>query len=144
MEEALLNGGFQPVCFEDAGLAREYLASNRTDLIIANLALPEAHGLAVPDIRQFRLHAETPVIYGPESSAGSPSREQLPTSAPRLDKAPILLTELVLRALNEVQSAKAPLETDLLGKPCVSLVKARTPHASPVAPQSLPFDDDLE
>jgi CheY-like chemotaxis protein len=144
MEEALLNGGFQPVCFEDAGLAREYLASNRTDLIIANLALPEAHGLAVPDIRQFRLHAETPIIYGPESSVVSPLREQLPTSAPRLDKAPILLTELVLRALNEVHSAKAPLETDLMGKPSVALVKGRTPYSSPAASQSLPFDDDLE
>jgi DNA-binding response OmpR family regulator len=105
MEEALLNAGIDPVCFEDPARAREYLASNRTQLIIANVVLPEGHGLALADIRMSPLHGHTPVLYGPESTLMAPPPEELPVSAPRLDKAPLLLAELVVRALNELQSA---------------------------------------
>jgi CheY-like chemotaxis protein len=107
MEEALLNAGFEPVCFEDPARAREYLGSHRMELIVANLVLPEAHGLAVADIRQLPLHSKTPILFGPESAYGGHEREGLPTSAPRLDKAPVLLAELVVRALNEAQTANA-------------------------------------
>jgi DNA-binding response OmpR family regulator/predicted nucleic acid-binding Zn-ribbon protein len=104
VEEALLETGFQPACFEDPVQARAFLASNRTDLIIANVVLPEAHGLSLADIRQLPLHVQTPIIYGPESNSLPTVQGDLPTSATRLDKAPVLLRELIVRALNEVQS----------------------------------------
>src|SRR5258708_31267655 len=95
LQQALVNAGFEPACFEDPARAREYLASNRTGLILANLVLPEAHGLALADIRRFPLHAQTPVLFAPESTFGSPPGDELPISAPRLEKAPLLLAELV-------------------------------------------------
>src|SRR5262249_18442200 len=101
--KALREAGFNAICFEDARLAREHLAANSTELIIANLALPEAHGLSLTDIRQLPLHEETPVIFGPDSTSFSPTDEELPTSAPRLDADQLLLAELVVKALNEVQ-----------------------------------------
>jgi CheY-like chemotaxis protein len=104
MKEALLHAGLEPVCFEEPARAREYLASNRTEVIIANISLPEAHSLALADIRKLPLHEETPVIFGRESTLIASSKGPLPTSAPRLDLEPLLSTELVVRALNEVQS----------------------------------------
>ena len=117
MEEALLNAGFEPVCFEDTARAREHLISNRTDLIVANLVLPEAHCLSLADVRRLPLHAKTPVLFGPESSVSTRSREELPMSAPRLDKSTVFLTELVLRALNEVQSRGAVVSASLVQNP---------------------------
>jgi len=106
IKEALLNAGFEPACFEEPARAREHLAAHRTDLIVANVVLPEAHSLALTDIRKLPLHAQTHVIFGPEST--NAGREELPTSAPRLDKEPLLLAELTVRALNEVQSPAEP------------------------------------
>lgn len=104
-EKALVEANFQPECFELPGRAREYLERKRTDVIIANVALPEAHGLALGDVRRLKLHKDTPVIFGPESSRATAVNDDMPVSAPRLDKSPLLLAELVVRALNEVQSA---------------------------------------
>jgi CheY-like chemotaxis protein len=104
MEEALLGAGFNPVCFEDPGAARASIESNRTDLILANLALPEAHGLGLANLRLMPLHDRTPIIYAPESLGPTPNRDDVPGRAPRLDRAPLLLWELIVRALNEVQS----------------------------------------
>lgn len=143
MEEALLNAGFDPVCFEDPGRAREHLAANLTDLIIANVVLPEGHGLALADIRQLPLHAETPVLFGQETSPTAPLREELPMSAPRLDKTPLLLTELVLRALNEVQGTgtSAP-DSSVSGRP--TACAARQPVATPNAEAHPPGEDGFE
>src|SRR5581483_199688 len=104
MEEALLTAGFAPVCFEDPGRARQYLVAHRTHLVIANVALPEAHGLSAADIRQIPAQVATPVLFAPDRTALPSSSEELPTSAPRMDKSPLLLAELVLRALHEVQT----------------------------------------
>jgi CheY-like chemotaxis protein len=104
LTEALRNAGFEPVSFEEAPRAHEHLASNRTDLIIANVLLPEAHGLALAEIRRLPLHEKTPVIFGPESTITVRQGDELPTSAPRLDMEPMLLAQLVLRVLNELQS----------------------------------------
>jgi DNA-binding response OmpR family regulator len=105
IEEALLNAGFLPVCFEDPGRARQYLVAHRTQLVVANVALPEAHGLAIADIRQIPAQVVTPILFAPDRVALPAASEELPLSAPRLDKSPLLLAELVLRALNEVQSS---------------------------------------
>ena len=110
LEQALESAGFDPICFQDAGQARKHLASHRTDLILTNLSLPEAHGLALADIRELPLHAETPVIVGPEAIAPPKGSEELPTSARRLDGEALLLSELVVRALNEVQSPNPAAE----------------------------------
>jgi DNA-binding response OmpR family regulator len=139
MEEALLNAGFEPVCFENTVRAREYLTSHRTDLIVANLVLPEAHALALEDIRRLPFHSKTAVLFGPEPTGSTRSREDLPMSAPRLDKSATLLAELVLKALNEVQSrgAVAPAPAALPGS-------SRQPLPAPKPAPSLPDEDSVE
>ena len=107
LEQALLKAGFQPVCFGDPPRAVDYLADNPADLIIANVALPEAHGLALANIRQLPFHLQTPVIFGSDSTLVPAPGEELPGSAPRLDKAPLLLSELIVRALNEVHGTNS-------------------------------------
>ena len=141
MEEALLNAGIDPVCFEDPARAREYMASNRTQLIIANVVLPEGHGLALTDIRLIPLHAHTPVLYGPESTLMAPPPEELPVSAPRLDKAPLLLAELVVRALNELQSAgmSSPANPVPIGS-----AAPKPPTVKPSLAAPLPAEDSFE
>jgi hypothetical protein len=134
VEEALLNAGVAPVCFEDPARAREYLVSHRTDLIVSNLVLPEAHRLAVADIRQLRWHAETPVVFGPESSITIPLHDQMPMSAPRLDKLPLLLAELIVRALNAVHGGKKLAPASKTARQASTLAKA----------VSLPSEENLE
>lgn len=128
LEHALLEAGFDPVCFEDPARARLYLSTNYTQLVIANVVLPEGHGLAVVDLRRMSLHSRTPVLFGPESTILAPPPEDLPVSAPRLDKAPLLLAELVLRALNEVQSAG-------LTAPAAPTSNVSVPQAKPIQTQ---------
>jgi DNA-binding response OmpR family regulator len=137
MEDSLLNAGFDPLCLEDPARAREHLAANRTDLIVANLVLPEAHGLGLAEIRQLPLHTQTPIVFGPESIIVPPPREDLPLRAPRLDKSPILLTELVVRALNQVQAKK------IAAQPGQRSAAAEAP-AAPVAQPCQPCEDSVE
>jgi len=118
--KALREAGFSTMCFEDARLAREHLASKKADLIVANLLLPEAHGLALADIRRLPLHAETPVLFAPDATIPLNADGELPTYAPRLDAEPLLLAELVVKALNEVQSPRG-----------ASPVPAQSPTVSP-------------
>jgi DNA-binding response OmpR family regulator len=143
LEEALLEAEFEPACFEDAARARDYLAANRTDLFIANVVLPEGHGVAVADIRKFPLHAKTPILFGPDSSLVVPLRDELPVSAPRLDRAPLLVAELVLRALNEVQSTdqSAPSRA-VAASPIPS--RAQQPIVQKIAAESLPAEDGFQ
>lgn len=140
VEQALLETGFQPACFEDPAFAREYLLSNRTDLIIANVVLPEAHGLSLADIRQLPLHTRTRVLFGPESAITPTIHGDLPTSATRLDKAPLLLTELVVRALNEVQLPESTTSAQQASAPAASQAEHRT-AANVAAAEALPPDD---
>jgi len=131
MEDALRNAGFEPVCFDEPTRAREYLACHKTDLIMVNVALPEAHGLALADVRQMPLHITTPVLFAPERTTFSPSREELPTSAARLDKSGVLLAHMIVIALNEVQTGAA--------KPARATRKQAPPVATaPVQSVSLP------
>jgi DNA-binding response OmpR family regulator len=134
LKEGLLNAGFIPTCFQDAARAREHLNANKTGLIIVNLRLPEGHGLDLRDIRQLRPHRETPVLFGPHPTIILPLDEQLPTSAARLDNEPLLLTQLVVNALNEVQSS---------GKsaPACPVSPSKVPEA---AAASAPFEDYVE
>ena len=157
VEEALLQAELEPVCFEEPGRAREYLASTPADIVIANVVLPEGHGLALVDVRHLSLHAKTPVLYGPEAATGATDYQgDLPISAPRLDKAPLLLAELVLRALNELQdpqssalptaSAKQSAPQPTTGGPAgaapeadgfeLFAVSARKPVSLPATPSS--------
>ena len=142
MREALLEAAFDPMCFEDPGQARDYLASNRTDLVIANVALPEAHALAVQDVRQLPLQLKTPVLFGPESVFAA-MRGELPTSAPRLDGAPFVRAEFVVRALNEVQRgyARKPVRR-VAAEPPVKAVPQ--PFSRSAAAASLPVEDGFE
>ncbi|HEV2393467.1 MAG TPA: hypothetical protein VG146_14040 [Verrucomicrobiae bacterium] len=110
LQEALAHTGFDPVGFEEPAGARDYLLGHRTSIIIANVLLPEAHGLALADIKKFPLHAKTSVLFGPESTLKWDRGEELPTSAQRLEGEPLLVAELVLRALNEVQGKNMPLQ----------------------------------
>jgi DNA-binding response OmpR family regulator len=137
MEEALLQAGFDPACFENSVRAQEHLAANRTDLIVANIVLPEAHGLALSDIRRLPWHARTPVLYGNDSTFAAPPRGELPTSAPRLDHSPVLLAELVLRCLNEVQSRNTG------AVPAVPAKKAST-RTVPHVPQAARPDNSAQ
>ncbi|HTL56733.1 MAG TPA: hypothetical protein VL361_13710 [Candidatus Limnocylindrales bacterium] len=104
LTKGLTDAGLQIVSFEEASEARKHLACKSADLIIVNLVLPEAHGLALSDIRQLPLHRETPVLFGPESNGAGRFDEHLPTSARRLETDPLLLAEMVVKALNEVQN----------------------------------------
>jgi CheY-like chemotaxis protein len=108
LQKALREAGFDAICFDDPTRVQDHLASNQADLIIANVILPEAHGLALNDIRQLPQHAETPIIFVTDSSPRERSRDELPTSAPRLDSNPLLIKELIMKALNEVQSKHSP------------------------------------
>lgn len=143
VQRALLEAGFEPACFGEPAPAREYLASNPTDLIIINLRLPEAHGLALADIREMPLHAQTPILLGPEAPAPDPRAEALPTSAPRMESEPLLLAELVLNALNEVQSSRAPVHRHAVSKLPVS-EPGRPSSAGPSAVASVSFEDGFE
>jgi len=141
MHAALREAGFEPHCFEEAALARAFLTSNRTDLIIANIILPEAHSLTLSDIHQLPLHADAKVIFGPDSTATSPLGERLPTNAARFDNDALLLTSIVVRALNEVQGAgtQAPLDPE----PATAETGAfQTNMRNPAANQS--FDDGFD
>jgi colicin import membrane protein len=144
MEEALLNACFEPACFEDPARAREYLGSHRTELIVANLVLPEAHGLAMADIRQLPLHSKTPILFGPELTFDGHEREGLPTSAPRLDKAPVLLAELVVRALNEAQTTNASASPPTRPAAPLPELPGPLPFSRPGAVASLPREDGYE
>jgi DNA-binding response OmpR family regulator len=104
VEKALREVGFTTLGFEDARLALEHLTSKKADLIVANLILPEAHGMSLADIRRLPLHSETPVLFAPDATLAANADDELPTSAPRLDAEPLLLAELVVKALNEMQS----------------------------------------
>ena len=141
-EHALLDAGFHPACFEDPTQAKEYLVVNRTDLIIANVVLPEAHGLALGDIRQLPLHVHTRVLYGPDTTNTEPIQGDLPTSAPRLDKAPALLTELVVRALNAVQCFE-PEPDAVAAKAPKTLQAAARSETKQVSVAALEVDDDF-
>ncbi len=163
LQNVLREFGFAPVECQDPAGAREYLTAHKTDLVIVNVLLPEAHGLAVRDIRRLPLHARTPIVFGPESSVAALFGRQLPTSAPRLDDEPLSLAELVVKALNEVQSGPSPTPSHAEPAPPVSGVvrgpanalaatafddgfnlfgqpaKIRPePPAQPVAPERLP------
>ena len=140
MERALIEAEFHPICFTHPATGREYLACHRTAIIIANVSLPEAHGLAFAEIRQLSLHVATPVLFAPEPAAQPQRGEDLPTSAPRLDRNPVLMAELVLKALNEVQRAK----TGVVAQPLIAATKqpvASAPVARPNSAASLPPDD---
>ena len=143
MEEALLKAGFEPVCLEDTIRAREYLSSHATDLIIANLGLPEAHGLGLADIRRLPYHGKTAVLFGPESTVTMRHGEELPLSAQRLDKSPVLLAELVVKALNEVQSKGAVLPASPSPAPAVSNA-AQQPSGAPRAAASKSSEDSVD
>jgi DNA-binding response OmpR family regulator len=143
VEQALLEAGFQPACFEDPVFAKEYLISNRTDLIIANVVLPEAHGLSLGDIRKLPLHTRTRVLFGPESAIMPTIHGDLPTSATRLDKAPLLLSELVVRALNEVQLPESQTSGQQASVPAASQAEPQT-AANVAAVEALPPEDGFE
>jgi CheY-like chemotaxis protein len=104
LEEALRYAHVEPVSFNNPSSARDYLAANPADLVLANIHLPEEHGLALADIRQLPLHEKTPVIFGSEVFLQDCPGEELSASAPRLDSDPLLLKGMVLCALNELQS----------------------------------------
>jgi DNA-binding response OmpR family regulator len=106
MEAALLKASFEVACFEDPGQARNFLNSNRASIVIANIALPEAHGLTPAELRRFPLHTSTHIIYGPERTPGNTPHDELPLRGSRLDRSRLQVAELVLRALNVVQGYK--------------------------------------
>jgi chromosome segregation ATPase len=62
--------------------------------------------VSLAEIRQLPLHAETPILFAPDGTIPINADDELPTYAPRLDAEPLLLAELILRALNEVQSPR--------------------------------------
>ena len=95
LEQGLVKAGLKPVCFQDPTRAREYLLSNRAQLIVLNLPLPDAHGLALRDIRRLQVHEQTPVVFGPEPNTFRPKAEDSPTSGARLDRDSLLVAELV-------------------------------------------------
>jgi DNA-binding response OmpR family regulator len=147
VKQALATAGFAPIAFEDPARALDHLAANSTELIIANVVLPEAHGLALATIRRLPLHAETPVIFVPEPSAQERFVGELATSAPRLDTQPLLLKELIVKALNEVQRTKTPepVKRKASGPaPTPALALARAVAATPAAPESSPLQDGFE
>jgi DNA-binding response OmpR family regulator len=125
MKEALLNAGLDPVCFQEPARGREYLGSHRTDLILVNVALPEAHSLRLAEIRQFPLHAQTTVLFGPESRLMPPLDTDVPSAA-RLDTEPLLRAELVLSALNELQEPAPPPVSPVSFSPNPAAVQQRS------------------
>lgn len=143
MEKSLSEAGFDPICFENPSQARDYLAANRTELVIANLRLPEAHGLALADVRQLAPNSATPVLFGPENTGEEPHGEELPTSAPRLDAEALLLAELIVRALNEVQAPRGKVPARAAAAP-PSPVGISPQFSTPPPAASLAFDDGFE
>lgn len=140
-EEVLRQTGVEPVPFEHPAAARDYLAANPVEIIFQNVLVPEAHGLALADIRQMPLHQKTPVIFGPEPAL-LPRRpgELAGGSGLLLDSDPLLLRELVLRGLNELESnahSSPALRTSPPPAPAVV-----PPPPAPPAAKVLPASDD--
>lgn len=119
MEAALLKASFEVACFEDPGQARNFLNSNRTSVVIANIALPEAHGLTPAELRRLPFHTNTHILYGPEKAPGYTPNDELPLRGSRLDKSKLRVSELTLRALNVVQGYK-----QVASKPAPAVVLA--------------------
>jgi len=90
--------------FGTATRALEYLESHPVDLVIANVALPELHGLELDKIRQLPLHAATSVIFVSDLIPANPSLEAPAASAPLVNRNPLLLMEIIMKSLNELQS----------------------------------------
>jgi DNA-binding response OmpR family regulator/chromosome segregation ATPase len=130
ISDALSKAGFKPTVFDNPAQGLEHLKSRPMDLVIANLFLPELHGLQLADIKQLPLHAETPVIFVSESTALDHSKAGLLAGAPSVNNNPLLLMELVMKALNEVQSKGMPTESPTLDTPTA------TPRAETVEPDS--------
>jgi DNA-binding response OmpR family regulator len=138
-EEALRQTGIEPVPFEHPAAARAYLATNPVEIIFPNLLVPEAHGLALANIRQMQLHKTTPVIFGPDPAV--PQRPgELPGSVLRLDSDPLLLRELVLRGLNELESGPQPPQAAPASAPPAPAAVPRPP--APPAARVLAAPDD--
>ncbi len=116
LSNALAEVGVQASSFDDASHAVEHLGTNQSDLIVVNVCLPELHGLELADIRRLPGHADTPVIFASECTASDRPKEAPLASAPLVNKNPLLLHEIVLLALNQLQSrpdAYQPADLDL-------------------------------
>jgi DNA-binding response OmpR family regulator len=135
IKQALLKAGFNPTTFNNPSSAYKHLATNSTDLVVANILLPEAHGLTLADIRKLPLQAKTPVIFVPESSVLDRPSGGLPPSEPRLDTDKLLLKELIVRALNAVQST---------GMPAPASPALASPAAVAGAQSNSPLEDGFE
>lgn len=133
LKEALTKAGFNAVGFDSAARTREHLTFNRTDVIVVNVLLPEAHQLSLVEIRRLPFHIKTPVIFGPESIIKRPIGDDLPTDARRFDREALLVAETIVKALNEVQFP-TPLEA-------AATAAKKAPVPRPSAPVVLPFDD---
>ncbi len=143
-QQALLAAGLEPLCFDDPARARQHLASNPAEVIIVNLLVPESHGLALPNIRRLPLHAHTPVLFGPginEIMPPPPGDPSKPAAA-RLDRDSLLVTELVLKAIIEVQSIAAPKAPAAAAIPAPAVNPVAVISPAPAA--SLPFEDRIE
>lgn len=133
LNEALKKADFEPVSFTEPPLARAHLETSRTNLVVVNLVLPEAHGLALADIRRLPLHSHTAVVLGTESADTAHLGDRLPARSPSLDTETVMLAEFVLRALNEVQSEKTETAKGKSAKPAP--VKPASPKAAPALPR---------
>lgn len=141
LKEALQKEGFDSIYFEAPEKAREHLGQNATQLIVANVPLPEAHGLSLNDIRQMPLHAKTPLLVGPEPTIKRSLAEDLPTNAAQLQTEPMLMAQLVLSALNEVQS---PGPSSGSSNPAVSAPRVAQPVHRAAAVLTPALDDGFE
>lgn len=131
--EALKKADFEPVSFTEPPLARAHLENNRTNVVVVNLVLPEAHGLALADIGRLPLHSQTAVVLGTESADTAHLGDRLPARSPSLDTETVMLAEFVLRALNEVQGEKTETPKGKSVKP--TPVKPASPKAAPALPR---------
>jgi DNA-binding response OmpR family regulator/chromosome segregation ATPase len=147
--DAFREAGFKPTVFDEPARALVHLASNRADLIVVNVKVPELHGLELPKIRKLATHAATPVIFVPQLPALDHAEEAWLTTAPTANNNPLLLMELVMKALNEVLSEgvssstpphATPPPTPPTPKPVQVSAVSKQPSPSPVTHSTLDPD----
>jgi CheY-like chemotaxis protein len=141
LTEALSDAGINPSAFGNAARALEYLELNSVDVVLANVPLPELHGLELDKIRQLSLHAATSVIFVSEETASDPSKDPAYATATAFHRNPLLLRGIIMKVLNEVQrrlagSARPPVGTRPVETPPSNQAEltAETAEAEPEVP----------
>jgi len=96
------SGGERPVVtFSQPAEARNYLSENTADLVIVDCEMPGLDGISlVNQVRQFRHHADTPIIMVTNHTEGQIRHAALASGVTEFLSKPVDSAELKLRIRN--------------------------------------------